>query len=202
MSMKFASLLFVVCFLIGNSLAMPFNLRTRMTVEEIIEMINGELLPENHSFWRSPMVIKRLGFLKRDKLRLIQANHNGREYCLAIELDHSETLKNLFYVSLNDTWFECHATFIGDYWTVFNQVKVGDDYDEVITRIGQSVSSDFYCNSGVWYIRYFYRFENQLGMITFFAATGKVAHVGHVNPGYTGYLKIENENGDIEFYID
>jgi hypothetical protein len=200
--MKFASLFFVVCFLIGNSLAMPFNLRTKMTVEEIIEMINGELLPENHSFWRSPVVIKRLGFLKRDKLRLIQANHNGEEYCLAIELDHSKTLKNLFYVSLNDTWFECHATFIGDYWTVFNQVKVGDDYDEVITRIGQSVSSDFYCGSGVWYIRYFYRFENQLGMITFFAATGKVAHVGHVYPGYTGYRMIEHENGDVEFYID
>jgi hypothetical protein len=108
----------------------------------------------------------------------------------------------IVYVSLNDTWFECHATFIGDYWTVFNQVKVGDDYDEVITRIGQSVSSDFYCGSGVWYIRYFYRFENQLGVITFFAATGKVAHVGHVYPGYTGYRMIENENGDVEFYID
>ena len=202
MSMKFISLFFLICCLFSNSFSNPFNLKTGMTEDEILETVNGKLLSGDHSLWRSPMIIQELNFINRDNLRLVQVNNSGEEYCLAIELDQSKTLKNLFYISLNDTWSECRATFIGDYWKVFNQVKVGDDYDDVIKRIGKKSSSDFYCNSGVWYIRYFYCFENQRGWITFFAATGKVAHIVYVTPGYTGYRLIKCEDGELDLYID
>lgn len=202
MSMKFIFLFFLICCLFSNSFSNPFNLKTGMTEDEILGTVNGKLLSDNHSLWRAPMIIQELNFINRDNLRLVQVNYSGKEYCLAIELDHRKTLKNLFYISLNDTWPECRATFIGDYWKVFNQVKVGDDYDDVIKRIGQNSSSDFYCDSGVWYIRYYYRFENQRGLVTFFAATGKVAHVVYVTPGYTSYRLIKCEDGELDFYID
>lgn len=170
-----------------------------MTEDEILETVNGKLLSDDHSLWRSPMIIQELGFINRDNLRLVQIKNGGREYCLVIELDQCNTLKNLFYIRLNDLWATCKATFVGDYWKAFNRIKIGDDYDDVIKLVGQKSSSDFFCASGVWYIRYVYYFENQYKIVDFFAATGKVAHIEPVDPGYVNYRSIEHEDGSLEF---
>lgn len=189
-------LLVCIIYVYSRLLLAWVDIRPGMTEAEIIKYINGTPVSLQHKIWHSPTILNKFKFLNRERIRIIEYEESGFQKFLILELDKDGKMKNCFYLSPHNE-YKCEYSLHGDFGRRFNSIKIGDSYDEVEGKIGKVRPDEFYCDSGVWYIRYSYKFATQTCSITFFAATGKVAEIQPVYFDYSPVRMIKQGNREI-----
>ena len=177
---------FVLVFFILSSASLnaESQIKQGMTAQEVLPLIEGVEVEESHEIWRDPTIINMASFVNLHNTRIFQRTASSNETIYQIvEFDDNQKFKNLYFIERHQS-NSYSADVMGTFAEVFNTIKKGDDYKDVVKKVGYGTRKIFFCEDGVWYVRDSYYIGRMWCPITFFAATGKVAHIVDIDLDY------------------
>ena len=174
----------VLLILFSSPIHAEKRIKQGMTAQEVLPLIEGVEVEESHQIWRSPTIIDMASFVNLHNTRIFQKTTSSNETIYQIvEFDDNQKFKNLYFIERQQA-NSYSADVMGTYAEVFNTIKKGDDYKDVVKKVGYGTRKIFFCEDGVWYVRDSYYIGRMWCPITFFAATGKVAHIVYIDLDY------------------
>ena len=174
----------VLLILFSSPIHAEKRIKQGMTAQEVLPLIEGVEVEENHEIWIRPSIINMTSFVNLHNTRIFRREEPscGTIYQL-VEFDDKQMFKNLYTIK-QEIFDSYSADVMGTYAEVFNTIKKGDDYKDVVKKVGYGTRKIFFCEDGVWYVRDSYYIGRMWCPITFFAATGKVAHIVYIDLDY------------------